>query len=177
MSTTMFNFQMSKFLCYLKSSEYDPFYPSIKLDFFNAYYLQMFMYHHEITYKRMLVKECEQNLFSELKLSTKWSSEKPSQYLQPNCFYFDAIVSQMMNTLDDDRFDTEELTCYDSFENYVSDTVEETESITITPQFLDHFDIRGISDSKVLNWIVNYQSIQLGFYFISYGSHLPHNKY
>lgn len=78
MSTTMFNFQMSKFLCYLKSSEYDPFYPSIKLDFFNAYYLQMFMYHHEITYKRMLVKECEQNLFSELKLSTKWSSEKPS---------------------------------------------------------------------------------------------------
>lgn len=64
-----------------------------------------------------------------------------------------------MNTLDDDRFDTEELTCYDTFEDFLFETVEDTDSITVTPQFLDHFDIRGICDSKVLNWIINYQSV------------------
>ena len=75
----------------------------------------------------------------------------------------------MMNTLDDDRFDTEELTCHDTFEDYLFETVEDTKSISITPQFLDHFDIRGIKDSKVLNWLVNYQSIQLGFFMMAFG--------
>ena len=43
--------------------------------------------------------------------------------------------------------------------------LEISNQITITPSFLYHFDFKGISDTDILHQIVNYMSIQLGFFF------------
>ena len=81
----------------------------------------------------------------------------------------------MVDLIEDYRFETE-LFKDTAFILFMLRNVVYQQQITFTPNFLLHFDFSHVIDVQHLMWMVNYQSLQLGFYFGAYGTHGVFNR-
>ena len=86
------------------------------------------------------------------------------------------VVSEMMQCIEDDRFESEMTYLGLNLMEYLHETKDSEEQLFITPHFYSHFDIKHLRSTQILNSLVNFQSMQLGFFFMSYGSNADQNR-
>ena len=112
----------------------DPFYPDRVLDAFDSYCLCQYLRIFADTVAKRMLREFKTHPISSVMMSNEVETEAQAE-----------AVEQMVDCVADERLML--MTWYDEvdFNQYLVNNIEKSCQVFITPHFLEHFDIHGIT--------------------------------